>query len=93
MRRRSLECESGQVVAEYVLILAGISVALVLTVAGLGGGIRDLFDANGREVSTPPRPAPQLVYPVTPADCADPGWRSYPQFESEEECLEFFEAP
>jgi Flp pilus assembly pilin Flp len=95
MRRRSLARESGQAAAEYALILAGIAMAVILTVAALGGSIGDLFDSNGRELARAGGPriktVTPLVYPTTLEQCADPGWHSYPQFESEEECEEYIE--
>lgn len=93
MRRRPLENESGQALAEYALILAGIAMAVILAVAALGGSIGDLFDSNGRQLAGADRPrsvpATPLVYPTTLEECVDPGWHSYPQFESEEECQEY----
>jgi Flp pilus assembly pilin Flp len=93
MRRRPLENESGQALAEYALILAGIAMAVIVAVAALGGSIGDLFDSNGRQLAGADRPrsvpAVPLVYPTTLEECVDPGWHSYPQFESEEECQEY----
>ena len=95
MRRTSLRCESGQAAAEYALILAGIAMAVILALAALGGGVRDLFGSNGRELAAtrPPRvvPGPPLVYPTTLEQCVDPGWHSYPQFRSEEDCRKYIE--
>jgi hypothetical protein len=68
--------------------------AVIVAVAALGGSIGDLFDSNGRKLAASrPRsvPATPLVFPTTLEECADPGWRSYPQFESEEECEEYVE--
>ena len=95
MRRRPLENESGQALAEYALILAGIAMAVIVAVASLGGSVGDLFDSNGSKLvgAGGPRkvPAMPLMYPTTLEECVDPGWHSYPQFDSEEECVEYIE--
>ena len=95
MRRRPLESESGQALAEYALMLAGIAMAVIVAVAALGGSIGDLFDSNGRQLEgaggARKVPAMPLVYPTTLEECVDPGWHSYPQFDSEEECEEYVE--
>ena len=95
MRRKSVSSESGQAAAEYALILAGIAMAVILAVAALGGSIGDLFDSNGRELASAGGPrikaVKPLVYPTTLEQCADPGWHSYPQFKSEDECEEYIE--
>jgi Flp pilus assembly pilin Flp len=95
MHRISPKSESGQAMAEYALVLAGIAMAVILAVGALGGGISDLFGSNGREIAgtRPPRviPAPPLVYPTTLEQCVDPGWHTYPQFSSEEDCREYVE--
>ena len=95
MRLGSLSGESGQAAAEYALILAGIAMAVILSVSALGGSIGDLFDSNGRELAAAGGPriraVKPLVYPTTLEQCADPGWHSYPQFKSEKECEEYIE--
>ena len=95
MRRRPLENESGQALAEYALILAGIAMAVIVALAALGGSVGDLFDSNGRQIAGAggPRkvPATPLVYPTTLEECVDPGWHTYPQFASEEECKTYIE--
>jgi Flp pilus assembly pilin Flp len=95
MRRRWLSGESGQAAAEYALILAGIAMAVILAVSALGGSIGDLFDSNGRQLAGAGGPrikaVKPLVFPTTLEQCADPGWHSYPQFKSEEECEEYIE--
>jgi Flp pilus assembly pilin Flp len=95
MRRRPLENESGQALAEYALILAGIAMAVIVAVAALGGSVGDLFDSNGRQLSGASRPgsppATPLAFPTRLEECVDPGWHSYPQFDSEEECVEYIE--
>ena len=95
MRRRPLENESGQALAEYALILAGIAMAVIVAVAALGGSIGDLFDSNGRQLAGASRPravpATPLAFPTTLEECVDPGWHSYPQFESQTECEEYVE--
>ena len=95
MRRRPLENESGQALAEYALILAGIAMAVIVALMALGGSVGDLFDSNGRQIvgAGGPRkvPAMPLVYPTTLEECVDPGWHTYPQFASEEECKTYIE--
>ena len=95
MRRRWLSGESGQAAAEYALILAGIAMAVIVAVSALGGSIGDLFDSNGRQLAVAGGPriraAKPLVFPTTREQCADPGWHTYPQFKSEEECEEYID--
>jgi len=95
MRRRPLENESGQALAEYALILAGIAMAVIVALAALGGSVGDLFDSNGRQIvgaaGTRKVPAMPLVYPTTLEECVDPGWHAHPQFASEEECKTYVE--
>jgi Flp pilus assembly pilin Flp len=75
MRRRPLENESGQALAEYALILAGIAMAVIVAVAALGGSVGDLFDSNGRQIvgAGGPRKAPAmpLVYPTSLEECVE----------------------
>jgi len=46
--------EDGQTMTEYVLILAGIALLVILAVWFLGGAVEDLFSDTGSTVTTPP---------------------------------------
>jgi len=46
--------EDGQTMTEYVLILAGIALLVILAVWFLGGAIDDLFSDTGSTVSNAP---------------------------------------
>ena len=69
--------------------------AVTVAVAALGGSIGDLFDSNGRQLAGASRPravpATPLAFPTTLEECVDPGWHSYAQFESQDECEEYVE--
>jgi Flp pilus assembly pilin Flp len=91
MRARGLERESGQAAAEYALLLGGIALVCIVALMALGGGIGGLFESNGQQLGTPPRivPSEPIQYPTTLEECVDPGWHTYPQFESQAECEEY----
>ncbi len=46
--------EDGQTMTEYVLILAGVALLVILAVWFLGGEVEDLFSDTGSTVSNPP---------------------------------------
>ena len=50
----SLRREEGQTMTEYVLILAGIALLVILAVWFLGGEVEDLFSDTGSTVENPP---------------------------------------
>jgi Flp pilus assembly pilin Flp len=48
--------EAGQTMTEYVLILAGIALLVILAVWLLGGNIEQLFSDTASTVENPPNP-------------------------------------
>jgi len=92
--RDELLRQSGQTMGEYALILGGLALVVVVAVFFLGGRIGDLFGGTGSSVQ--PRPAPfsppypsEASFPAILQDCQNGGWRNYPQFETEAECVSY----
>jgi Flp pilus assembly pilin Flp len=79
--------------AEYAILAAAITVGCAPAMLFLSGAIGALFGSTARPVRTapfqPPSPSPELTYPTTLAECEDGGWRDFPQFASEAECIDF----
>jgi Flp pilus assembly pilin Flp len=50
--------EDGQTMTEYVLILAGIALLVILAVWFLGGAVDDLFSNTASTVENAPNPTP-----------------------------------
>ncbi|RQD72267.1 MAG: Flp family type IVb pilin [Tindallia sp. MSAO_Bac2] len=50
--------ESGQGMAEYGLILAGVAVVVMVALVALGGGLTDLFDRVTDDVTEDHSPTP-----------------------------------
>lgn len=95
MGRRRLASESGQTQAEYVLVVAGIAIACIAAALILGAVLSGRFDSSakpfgpGTGTFTPPNPPAPLVYPTSVEQCEKGGWKSYPQFADEHECLDY----
>jgi len=87
--------EEGQVIAEYVVIVAAIAVGCLLAVLVLGSTIRGLFEGSDPGSSipaapfTPPAAAPGPASPTSLAECEHGGWRNFPRFHSERECEDY----
>jgi Flp pilus assembly pilin Flp len=92
VRWRRLTTEGGQTQGEFALLVAGVAVACIVAVLFLGGAVNGLWDRSSKPVSpntfTPPSDPPSAVTPSTAADCENGGWTNYPQFETEQECLD-----
>ncbi len=90
---RRLSSTSGQTQAEFALIVAGVAVACIVGVLFLGGAVGGLWDRSTKPVTpgtfTPPSDPPTTPTPATAADCMNEGWKSYPRFHTEQECLDF----
>ena len=73
--------------AEYAILAAAIAAACSIAVLFLSGGIGELFGSTSTPMKTapfgPPSPSPGLTYPTTLAECANGGWKDFPQFTSE----------
>ena len=96
MRRSVHDCQSGQTLVEYILIVAAIALACVGATIFLSGGINGIFESNRSTLgaftppaSTVPVTPPELAEPKTIQDCRQGRWRDYPQFESEAACVKF----
>ncbi len=98
MRRRLLRSEYGQTAATYALILGGIALVVIVGVLAFGDTLGGLLDSNGQQLrdagtpSQPAGPAEPIDFPTTLAECLDPGWDTFPQFESKQECEEYVES-
>jgi Flp pilus assembly pilin Flp len=92
MRGRG-NAQAGQTMAEYAILVAAIAVGCSLAILFVSGGIGELFDSSAKPVRTapfrPPAPPPEMTYPTTLADCQAGGWKDFPQFTSEEECIDY----
>ena len=87
--------ESGQTFAEYAVVLGAIAFGCIVAVLFLGGGVTDLFGSTARPLAPgthqPPVPS-ELPYPTRLEECADDGWRDFPQFADEAACREYVES-
>jgi Flp pilus assembly pilin Flp len=85
--------EAGQTFTEYALMLGALALVCVLGVQLLGHRIADLFGSTAGSVATTRSGGtpPPLSFPKTVADCEDDGWRDYPQFSSEADCVDYVE--
>lgn len=94
MRRCSRSGNAGQVTAELALIVGAIAVVCMLALLYLSGGINRLFDSASDPMApggpfTPPTPA--QVFPTSLDQCAEPGWRDFPQFSDQTACEVYVE--
>ena len=87
--------ESGQAAVDYTLIVAGIAVVCALALLFVSGGINGLFDDAGTQIQqqqpAPLQPPVQSgeTWPTSLADCENGGWRSFPQFDNESDCVDY----
>ena len=85
--------ESGQTLAEYAVVLAGIAVVCVVAALFLGAAIGSRVGGTAQPAPPapfqPPVPAPQLVWPTRLENCEDGGWRNFVQFDNEAECKDY----
>lgn len=91
MRKRSFS-ESGQVFAEYALIIAVIALGCLVGVVFVSGAIDRLFGSTTRPLRSSPFKPPvqgQVDIPTSVTDCENGGWRDFPQFADEAACTAF----
>jgi Flp pilus assembly pilin Flp len=88
--RRSTSA-SGQTEAEFALVVAGIAVACIVAVLFLGGAVGGLWDRSTKPVapSTFDPPNASVTEPMSMQDCEGDGWRSFPQFATQQACFDF----
>ena len=88
--------ESGQSMAEYAILAGAIAAACSIAILFLSGGIGELFGSTSTPMKTapfrPPSTSSGLTYPTTLAECANGGWKNFPQFTSEAKCVEYVES-
>jgi Flp pilus assembly pilin Flp len=93
MEQNRLHSESGQASVETVLIIAAIALGCLVTAIFLSSSIRGIFgsisDPSGPPPSAPFVPPAVEVVPVTIEDCLNGGWRNYPQFTNQGQCVHF----
>lgn len=79
--------------AEYAILVGAIAVACSFGILFLSGGVDHLFGSTSKPMRTapfhPPSPPPELTYPTSLAQCEHGGWRDFPQFASETECVDY----
>ncbi len=77
-------------------MVGAIAIALAFAILFLSNGVTGLFDSSSAPLQqapfTPPHATPTVVWPTTVDDCEDDGWRDYPQFLDEDECLEYVDS-
>jgi Flp pilus assembly pilin Flp len=83
-----LRSESGQEIAEYAMILALIAIGCMVAVLYFSGGVQRLFGSTTRPMNSAPMQPPDPV-PTSVEQCQNGGWRNFPQFQSEAECINF----
>jgi len=85
--------ERGQVLGEYAVVIGLIAFVCVVALLYIGVVLRDDYKSGGQQVQQapfePPTPSARQSWPTTLADCEDDGWENYPQFASEDECVEY----
>jgi hypothetical protein len=81
---------SGQVTAEYAVILGAIAIGCIVAILFLSNGINGLFHdpvpLPSHEPFTPPVSPPAGTYPTTLEQCRNGGWRDFAGFTSEADC-------
>ena len=84
--------ESGQTLAEYAVVVAGIAVVCVVAALFLSAVIGSRVGSTVKPAPPapfqPPAPA-QLVWPTKLEDCKDGGWHNFVQFDNEAECNDY----
>ena len=97
MKRYRLHSEYGQTSVETVLIAAAIALGCLVAAIFLSSSIRGIFgsipDPSEPQPSAPFVPPAVVVVPVTVEDCLNGGWRNYPQFTSQAQCVQFVQGP
>ena len=87
---------SGQVQAEYALVVAAIAIGCIVAVLFVGGALSGLFDSSARPLTAGRgRSRRRVLPPPTPrpsAQCENGGWESFPQFQSEAACVDYVAA-
>ena len=70
------------------MILAAIALGCLVAVYFFSGGVQGLFGSTTRPMNSAPLQPPDPV-PTSVEDCQNGGWRDFPQFQSEAECIDF----
>ena len=83
-----LGSESGQAISEYAMILAVVALGCLVAVLFFSGGVQHLFGKTTRPMNSAPLQPPDPV-PTTVEECQNGGWKNFPQFQSEAECIDF----
>lgn len=93
MDRNRLNSEDGQTSVETVLITLAIAlgclVAAVFLSSRIGGIFGSISDPSGPQPSAPFVPPAVVAVPLTIEDCLNDGWRDYPQFTNQGQCVHF----
>jgi Flp pilus assembly pilin Flp len=85
---------SGQVSAEYAIVMGAIAVVCIVALVFIGFAVSGRFESGGERVRQAPLEPPMpsgLTWPTTLEECEDGGWRNFPQFADEDECTEYVE--
>jgi hypothetical protein len=96
MRPKSGDAERGQVLGEYAIVIGLIAFVCVVALLYFGFVLRDDYESGGEQIQQAPYEPPTPVTPSVPqsspttlADCEDDGWKDFPQFKNEAECVEY----
>ena len=90
------DTERGQVLGEYAIVVGLIAFVCVVALLYFGVVLRDDYQSGGEQMQqtpyeplTPPTPSAPQSWPTTLADCEDGGWKDFPQFKNEAECVDY----
>ena len=86
--------QSGQASGEFAILLGGVVLVCIVAALLFAGVLRTDYRSSGEQLqqpAAPPAPIPTAphTWPTTFAECEDGGWTNFPQFENEDECVEY----
>ena len=89
----------AQASTEFALILGAIAVGCIIVLLLFSGTLAGRFDSDAEPFAPggpllPPTPTvPELTFPTSIDQCKNGGWQTFPQFGSEEACLDYLSSP
>jgi hypothetical protein len=85
--------ETGQASGEYAIVIFMIAIVCIAAVLLFGFALSGQYQSDGDQIQPGPGPLSPPTYgtasPTSDDDCRNNGWQKYPDFESEQECLDF----
>jgi|RhiMethySRZTD1v2_1073278.scaffolds.fasta_scaffold1367493_1 hypothetical protein len=93
MRRKRGDTQQAQVLGEYAIVIGVIAFVCIVALLYFGVVLRGDFQSGGEQVQQtpfqPPTPSAPRSWPTALADCEHDGWKNFPQFANEDECVEY----